>query len=91
MLRADPAHLDSVVQSVCGESVEILLAQARFMAAQRLLVQSSLTLSEIAMQIGFAHPAEFASAFHEYVGVSPWAFRHSPYHETIQAIQGDLF
>lgn len=91
MLRTDPATLDHVVQHVCGKDVASLLAETRFLAAQRLLVQSSFTLNEISAAVGFEHTSEFAAAFHEYVGVNPWSFRQSPYHEIIHVIQGDMF
>lgn len=91
MLRTDPISLDHVVRQVCGKDVVSLLADTRFLAAQRLLVQSSLTLNEIALAVGFEHPAEFTSAFHEYVGLNPWSFRQSPYHEFINVIQGGMF
>ncbi|MFT0545815.1 helix-turn-helix transcriptional regulator [Allopusillimonas ginsengisoli] len=91
MLRTDPSSLDRVLLQVCGKGGVSLLNDMRFLAAQRLLVQSSLTLKEIATAVGFEHPSEFTSAFHEHVGLNPWAYRHSPYHEIITSIQGDIF
>ncbi|NYT75410.1 helix-turn-helix transcriptional regulator [Alcaligenaceae bacterium] len=91
LLRTDPAILDCAVQKMCGKNVVSLLAETRFLAAQRLLVQSSLTLNEISAAVGFEHTSEFAAAFHDYVGVNPWSFRQSPYHEIIHVIQGDMF
>ncbi|MFT0545813.1 helix-turn-helix domain-containing protein [Allopusillimonas ginsengisoli] len=87
VLGTDCAHLGDVLQRVFGTDFSYLLAQARFLAAQRLLVQSSLSLNEIAAQVGFEHTADFVSAFHEHVGINPWSFRGSPYKDIIQIIQ----
>jgi YesN/AraC family two-component response regulator len=51
------------------------LRQERMRVAKRLLVQSSLNIATISEEIGFSSAANFSTAFLEYVGMSPSAFR----------------
>ena len=47
----------------------------RLQVAERLLAESSLTVGEIAAQIGYLNPNKFTSAFCAAYGVSPNAYR----------------
>lgn len=86
-LAVDVIRLEQAFTETYGKSVGSWIYRERFRLAQRLLVETSLGLSDIAARIGFGHPSKFVVAFREYVGVSPWSFRHLPYNEQIAAIE----
>ncbi|MYN14861.1 helix-turn-helix domain-containing protein [Pusillimonas sp. TS35] len=86
MLGVSEARVETVYVLEYGETPSAAITREKFRFAERLLAESSVTLAEIARMIGYEHPADFALAFSRYVGVSPWSFRHLPYHEQIELI-----
>jgi AraC-like DNA-binding protein len=63
--------------AVEGASFHRLLADARGVAASQLLVQTNLSLSEIAAAIGYSECSSFSRAFRAWTGVSPTSWRQS--------------
>lgn len=53
------------------------LRDQRMQVAQRLLAQTALSIVTISQEVGFASAANFSTAFREYAGVSPSAFRRA--------------
>ena len=51
------------------------LAKVRMIRAAELLSSGSLTVREVAHQVGYRQPAQFAKAFRRHVGVAPSDFR----------------
>ena len=49
----------------------------RFDRAKQLLQDSSMSLSEISYELGYANPANFTRAFHRWAGVSPRLYRQT--------------
>lgn len=58
-----------------GLGFQLLLDEARRRDAMRLLADASLTVEQIALQLGYSDPANFTRAFRKWVGVSPSAHR----------------
>lgn len=58
-----------------GTSFRALLAEARVAYAERLLLGTSLTVEQIARQLGYSEPAAFVRAFRRWRGNTPAAFR----------------
>ena len=58
-----------------GTTVFEYVRQARIVAAQRMLVQSSLSVVAIAEELGFSSAANFASAFNRHTGTTPSLYR----------------
>jgi len=58
-----------------GKSVFAFVREARLAEARRLLVESALTVEEVALAVGFAMPANFSTAFREHFGTTPTGFR----------------
>ena len=52
-------------------------AEARMSAATQLLAESTLSISEIAEDLGYASPEHFSNAFKKYYGITATAYRRS--------------
>ncbi|MHC4225202.1 MAG: AraC family transcriptional regulator, partial [Planctomycetota bacterium] len=58
-----------------GTSWRRVLDRARFEACERLMLEPSLTLTEIAAELGYADQAHFTRAFRRWAGESPSSYR----------------
>jgi len=58
-----------------GQSAQALVHQRQLLEAKRLLVYSSMTLSQIADALQFSEPAYFSRFFKRLTGQTPSAFR----------------
>jgi AraC family transcriptional regulator, transcriptional activator of pobA len=58
-----PAHLTTTVRRKTGRTVQEWIAERRMAQARRLLVETDLTVQEIARKVGYTDPAYFARAF----------------------------
>jgi ABC-type sugar transport system substrate-binding protein/DNA-binding response OmpR family regulator len=65
------------VKALTGSSPVDLLRKARLAQAQRLLQESTLTVSEIAYQVGFASPSYFTKCYKDEFGTAPGESRKS--------------
>lgn len=77
VLAVDAARLDDVFYATQGMSLSDFLTQERIRNAQRLLLQSSLDMAEIATAVGYATVVQFSAVFRELTGLSPGAYRRS--------------
>jgi AraC-like DNA-binding protein len=74
-LHITPNHLTKSVRSTTGKSPTKWLEETIVLEAKALLFQSSLSVSEIASEVGVADPSYFSRLFKKHAGVSPLAFR----------------
>lgn len=51
------------------------LTEVRMRHAAELLSRSSLTIAEIAREVGYRYPAQFSKMFQQYLGAMPSAYR----------------
>lgn len=58
-----------------GNSVFGYLRVERMELARRLLVQRGLSVTEVALRVGYANPSKFAGAFRKHFGFMPCALR----------------
>jgi AraC family transcriptional regulator len=58
-----------------GQSIGRFIAASRLRRAERLLIETTLPLKEIAYRLGFANSATFSTAFRNEMGVPPGAYR----------------
>jgi DNA-binding response OmpR family regulator len=65
------------VKALTGNTPIDLLRKARLAQAQRLLQESTLTVSEIAYQVGFASPSYFTKCYKDEFGTAPGESRKS--------------
>lgn len=77
-------HLTHVTQQLLGASVGDLLLQRRMLAAQRLLAESDLSVTEIARRVGFSDGAYFSRRFSRATGASPSVWRKNFGHPRVR-------
>ncbi|CCH31211.1 Transcriptional regulator, AraC family [Saccharothrix espanaensis DSM 44229] len=70
-------HFSRAFQRVTGVSPGRFLAAIRLQEAKRLLVATSLTVTDISHRVGYTSVGTFSSRFRSSVGVSPTTFRQS--------------
>lgn len=68
-------RLNDEFRDSTGLSVHEFVRTMRMQHAMRLLVQSDITITQIAAEIGYLNPANFATAFRQYSGHSPSFYR----------------
>lgn len=74
-LQITPNHLNDTVKGETGQAAGELLRERRLLEAKRLLLHSSLSVSEIGYTLNFKDPSYFGRFFRRYTGASPAAFR----------------
>ncbi|KQQ32735.1 AraC family transcriptional regulator [Duganella sp. Leaf126] len=70
-------RLSQAFRQQAGITVFVYLAEARMMRGRQLLVDTDMSVQQIAEQIGFRSAANFATAFREHAGTTPTAYRQS--------------
>ncbi|MHA6247602.1 helix-turn-helix domain-containing protein [Pontibacter sp. CAU 1760] len=68
-------HLNTVCKNYLNKTPKELMQQRTLLEAQRLLVHSDLTSSEIAAELGYLDSAYFFRFFKKQSGVTPEQFR----------------
>lgn len=74
-LHITPVHLNRICKVVSGKSAIELVHQNLIGEAQKYLLHTSYSISEIAFLLKFEYPNYFAKLFKKHVGVSPNEFR----------------
>lgn len=69
------SYLCRIFQIHTGESPQQYLQAFRMQKAEQLLIQSSLSVQEVAFSVGYSDPFTFSKAFKRLTGVSPSAYR----------------
>jgi len=75
MLYITPNHLNALVNSVIGKPAGELIRDRVVLEAKRLLVNSDMTISQIADLLNFEDNAYFTRFFKKYTAMSPEIFR----------------
>jgi AraC-like DNA-binding protein len=70
-----PNYLNSVVKSRTGRSVSAWITEKTISEAKSLLQNSSVSIKEIAYQLGFAEPCHFSNYFKKHTALSPMCYR----------------
>lgn len=74
-LNITPVHLNRICKAVADKSAIELVHQNLINEAQKYLLHTSYSISEIAFLLKFEYPNYFAKLFKKYVGISPNEFR----------------
>ncbi len=70
-----PGHAMALFKRVTGTSIGGYLAQCRLAEAQRLLVSSTMPVTDVALAAGFGSTSQFYARFRAAVGTTPSAYR----------------
>ena len=65
------SHLRALFEKWLGESPKQFHTRCRIQEAKRLLREQNLSVSEVALQVGFTDRSHFSRVFRQYAGVSP--------------------
>lgn len=72
-----PKYLSDTLRSLTGYSAQQHIQNKLIDKAKQILVTTSLSVSEIAYQLGFEYPQSFNKLFKKKMNISPLEFRHS--------------
>ena len=70
-----PAHLTTMLRRATGKTLLGWVTERRINEARRLLTDTSLPVSEVALRVGYTSPSAFSRAFSRHVGESPARYR----------------
>jgi AraC-like DNA-binding protein/tetratricopeptide (TPR) repeat protein len=76
-VACSPSHLRAIFRSATGRSILRNLQELRLEKARTLLLQTSLTVTEVMYAVGFRNPSSFGRLFRRATGASPGRFRQS--------------
>jgi AraC family transcriptional regulator len=77
VLNLSQYHFCRLFKRSTGVTPHQYLTRCRIDQSKQLLLKTRLTITEIAFEVGFANHSSFTRLFHQYVGVTPKAFRSS--------------
>jgi AraC family transcriptional activator of pobA len=75
MLNVTPNHLNKSIKSVTGKSATKWIEESILLEAKYLLYQTNLSVSEIAMQVGYYDQSYFSRIFKKSEGLTPIQYR----------------
>lgn len=76
-LHVSPNYLSDMLRSLTGQSTQQHIHNKLISTAKELLTTTSLSVSEIAYQLGFDYPQSFSKLFKSKTDLTPLAFRQS--------------
>ena len=68
-------HINRIMRSATGTTVHKYLIQYRIFVAKNLLINTNMSIDEIAAEVGFKNTPYFSNSFKKIVGCSPSHFR----------------
>ncbi|CAN5647858.1 helix-turn-helix domain-containing protein [soil metagenome] len=74
-LKVSARYLSDMLRSLTGQTTQQYIQQAVIERSKDLLSTSSLSIAEIAYQLGFEHPQSFSKLFKSKTNLTPLAFR----------------
>jgi AraC family transcriptional regulator len=75
LVELSPFHFSRVFKQATGMSPLRFVTRERIVRAQQLIRETSRSLIEIALEVGYTSPSHFAQVFRRVVGVAPTEFR----------------
>jgi AraC family transcriptional regulator, transcriptional activator of pobA len=76
-LALTPGHLTTTVRLKTGRTVQEWITERRLAQARRMLVETDLSVAEVAQAVGYSDPAYFARAFGRAHGMPPLRWRRA--------------
>ncbi|MFD2935448.1 helix-turn-helix domain-containing protein [Spirosoma flavum] len=77
LLHVSPSYLSDMLRSLTGQNAQHLIHHKLVEKAKELLSTSTLSVAEIAYQLGFEHPQSFSRLFKLKTTLSPLEFKQS--------------
>lgn len=74
-LNLHPNYLSNVIKSKTGKPISTWITDKTILEAKSLLKNSSVSISQVAFQLGFAESTNFSNYFKKHTTLSPAAFR----------------
>ena len=74
-LHTSPYHIHHIFKRINGMTPIVYLQRKRMVEAKKLLENTELRITEVAMTVGFANIAHFTTVFKNQVGQTPSAYR----------------
>jgi len=74
-LHISPKHLSQTLKNISGKVAKDHIQDRLALEAKRLLLHTTLSVKEVAYEIGFEEPLHFSGFFKKRVGLSPSQFR----------------
>ena len=75
LAELSPFHFARVFKQATGLTPHQFVTRERMLRAQQLIRETSRSLIEIALEVGYTSPSHFAQVFRREVGVAPTQFR----------------
>lgn len=75
LVELSPFHFSRVFKQATGMTPLQFVTRERITRAQRLICESSRSLIEIGLEVGYSNPSHFAQVFRRVAGVTPTEFR----------------
>jgi AraC-like DNA-binding protein len=76
-LNVSPNYLSGLLKTLTGQSTQQHIHDKLIEKAKEKLSTTSLSVSEIAYELGFEHPQSFSKLFKSKTSLSPLEFRHA--------------
>jgi AraC family transcriptional regulator len=75
LVDLSPFHFSRVFKQATGMTPLQFVTRERITYAQQLIRETSRSLIEIALEVGYSNPSHFAKVFRKVAGVTPTEFR----------------
>ena len=76
-LHVNMYYMAHVFKDTTGYSLMQYITRRRLGEAQRLLITTDYSITQIGNMVGYGNPSHFNTVFTKYIGVAPGKFRHS--------------
>jgi len=77
LVELSPSHFAHVFKETTGMTPLQFITRQRITRAQQLIRETSRSLIDVGLEVGYTSPSHFAQVFRRVVGVTPTAFRSS--------------
>ena len=77
LVELSPSHFAHVFKETTGMTPLQFITRQRITLAQQLIRETSRSLIDVGLEVGYTSPSHFAQVFRRVVGVTPTEFRSS--------------
>ena len=77
LVELSPSHFAHVFKETAGMTPLLFITRQRITRAQQLIRETSRSLIDVGLEVGYTSPSHFAQVFRRVVGVTPTEFRSS--------------